>query len=121
MTSALVHFLFGLVVVGGLLWALSRLARGGFAGLKRSPAGGDALRVVCRRQVAKGAVIVRVSVDDKDLLLGSSPKGIEMLCELPKSPEPSPAAQPVGLFFGDPGQAGFAELLGKTLASRRRR
>jgi flagellar biogenesis protein FliO len=121
MISVLFHFLVGIAVVGGLLWALSRLAKGGFASLRARTGGGDALRVVCRRQVSKGAVLVRVSVEDKDLLLGSTPKGIELLCELPKSADPLPAAQPIGLFFGDDEPGSFAELLGKSFLAHRRR
>jgi flagellar biogenesis protein FliO len=121
MTSLLAHFLVGIAVVGGLLWAVSRLARAGFAGMKGPSSSGGALRVVGRRQIAKGAAVVRVSVEDRDLLLGSSPKGIELLCELPKSPEPTREPSPVGLLFGEGEQGSFADMLGRSLLARRRR
>lgn len=85
MTGTALHFLIGVALVGGLLWGTSRLAKtysakGGLRTRRDEP-----LRVVARRQVAKGASLVRVSVEDKDLLLGASQKGVELICELPKT------------------------------------
>jgi flagellar biogenesis protein FliO len=91
MASLLVRFIVGSGVVLGLLWCASQLThRYGSArvGTLRRVGGLD---VVARRQLSRGASIVRVSLDDKDLLLGCSAKGIEMLCELPLTrDEPAP-------------------------------
>lgn len=76
-----------------------------------------------RRQVVKGAVILRVSVEDRDILLGASSKGVEVLCELPKTPAPRPVATPE-MGYGPDGQPlrpSFAEALARSLALRRRR
>lgn len=83
MFEMILRFIVGSGVVLGLLWLTSKLAaRYGTKGGGRFRASGG-LDVVARRQIARGTSIVRISVDDKDLLLGCSAKGVEMLCELP--------------------------------------
>jgi flagellar biogenesis protein FliO len=121
MTSVLAHFFVGVVVVGGLLWGASRLAGSGLGATRRPGRSPEALRLVGRRQVGKGSSIVRISLEDRDLLLGSSPKGIELLCELPKSPEPVPQASPVELWFGKGEQSSFPGVLSRTLLAAKRR
>lgn len=119
MTGLVLHLLAGAVIVGGLLWGASRWARA--AGL--GPSGRDeVLRVVSHRQLAKGAALVRVSVEDRDLLLGTSAKGVELLCELPKTALPARQGG-LGLCFGPDGQPvkpTFAEVLARPLSFRQR-
>jgi flagellar biogenesis protein FliO len=122
MTGVALHFVVGVAIVGGLLWGASRLARSYGAGATNAGRDGT-LRVVARRQVAKGASIVRVSVEDKDLLLGASQKGVELLCELPKTravPEATPAASSFATTGWQP-RPTLAEALSRSLNLRRRR
>lgn len=85
MISTAVHFLVGVAVVGGMLWGAAALARR-FGARGASPgATGAGLRIVARRPISKGSSLLRISVDDRDLLVGASPKGIELLCDLPKT------------------------------------
>lgn len=92
MIPTAIHFLVGVAVVGGMLWGAAALARRfGARGANPGPAG-TGLRIVARRPISKGSSLLRISVDDRDLLVGASPKGIELLCDLPKTaPVPLPA------------------------------
>ena len=118
MIPTVVHFLVGTAVVGGLLWATSVLARRfGRRGVSLG-GGDDRLRIVARRSLTKGSTLVRVSVEDRDILLGASSKGVEMLCDLPKTavataPMPAPASLP-RLSLG-----GFAGVLDWAMLRRR--
>jgi len=86
MLSVLWHFLFGVVVVGALLWASAWAARRWSSRFDESCAGRSEIRVVSRQQVARGAWVVRISLDDKDVLVGASQHGVNLLLdELPKS------------------------------------
>jgi len=79
------HFVVGVAVVGAMLWGAAALARRfGARGERRGPLQ-DGLRIVARRSISKSSTLVRVSVEDRDILLGSSPKGVELLCDLPKT------------------------------------
>lgn len=117
MTGLFVHFVLGVGAVLGLLWLASKGARR-LPGRGGGAAGG--LRVVARRQLGKGSAVVRVGVEDKDLLLGCSPQGIELLCELPATaPEPDPAPAPA--LLPDLNRApDFAAVLSQALGLRRR-
>lgn len=85
MLTVLVHFVIGVAVVGALLWGSSVMARRlANRGVRLGP-GEDALRIVSRHSLTKGSVLVRVSVEDHDILLGASSKGIEQICDLPKT------------------------------------
>lgn len=123
MIGTAVHFVLGVAVVGGLLWFASLLARrwkpGAIAAGRR-----DALRVVERRPIAKGVSVVRLSVEDRDLLIGASSKGVELLCELPKTPAPQQGPSAPALSYspdGRPMRPGFVDALSASLANRRRR
>lgn len=85
MISTAIHFVVAIGVVGGMLWGAAILARRfGSRGTRPGPAG-PGLRIVARHPVSKSTSLVRVSVEDRDLLIGTSPKGIELLCDLPKT------------------------------------
>lgn len=126
--GTVLHFLVGVAVVGGLLWLVSKAASR--YGARTGPTRGrdDALRVVARRQVAKGSSIVRVSVEDRDLLLGASQRGVELLCELPKTadqeaelPRLAGTARSAGNSFAETGwqpRPSFAEALTRSLGAR---
>jgi|GEM_PF-2776804 len=123
MTGALLHLFVGVALVGGLLWLASKAARA--YGARGLGSGGrdEALRVVARRQMVKGASVVRVSVEDKDLLLGVSDKGVGLLCELPKTPAPnaSRAGEATFAATGWQPRPSFAEALARSLSLRRER
>lgn len=124
MTAVLVvRFVLGSAVVLGLLWASARLAaRYGSPGASRTSAG---MRVVARRQLGKGLAVVRLAVEDKDLLLACSPKGVELLCELPASAaEQSTLEADPPLLTGASGGAAptsFASALKHAIGLRQRR
>lgn len=134
MISTAIHFLVGVGVVGGMLWGAAVLARR-FGTRGVSPGSAEAgLRIVARRPISKGSSLVRVSVDDRDLLVGASPKGIELLCDLPKTAPvqlPAPAASPTlpvpfvaGHSLLSPvsakgAQGGFAGVLRSAISRRR--
>lgn len=122
MTGIALHFLIGIAVVGGLLWGVSRLAERWRAGVLR-PVRDEPLRVVARRNLAKGVSVVRLSVEDRDLLVGATPKGVELICELPKTPAQAPAQAPAAPYGPDgrPERPAFAEALARSLAIRHRR
>ena len=120
--GTVLHFLVGVAVVGGLLWLVSKAASR--YGARTGPARGrdDSLRIVARRQVAKGSSIVRVSVEDRDLLLGASQRGVELLCELPKTADQKTELPRLsgggGNSFAETGwqpQPSFAEALSRSL------
>lgn len=119
MTGDVLHFVVGISVVAVLLWGASRLTGRLSADMPRAGRP-EALRVVGRRQVARGAAVVRVSVEDRDVLLGVSPKGVELLCELPKTQvQPVPAR---GTAVGDqPARPSFSQALARSLALRHER
>ena len=147
MISTALHFLVGIAVVGAMLWGAAVAARRfGARGEGRGPVQ-EGLRIVARRPISKNATLVRVSVEDRDILLGASPKGLEVICDLPKtatvearstSPSfPAPArlvgnrrraaltsgrgADSAGLLPGlqTPGQGGFSAILQSALLRRR--
>lgn len=126
MTGAVLHFLVGIAVVGSLLWGASRFA-------ERWKTGGhrvrdEPLRVVSRRSLAKGVSVVRLSVEDRDLLLGATSKGVELICELPKTPGPAPVLAATTTYRvaeygpdGQPARPSFAEALTRSLALKHRK
>ncbi len=121
MTGVVLHFLLGVAVVGGLLWGASRLAERWKTGVPRAVRD-EPLRVVGRRNLAKGASVVRLSVEDRDLLLSATSKGVELLCELPKTPVPA-VPPSTAVSFGPDGQPirpTFAEALARSLPLGRR-
>lgn len=126
MTGIALHFLIGVAVVGSMLWGVARLAERWKTAAPRA-AHDEPLRVVARRNLAKGVSVVRLSVEDRDILVGATPKGVELICELPKTDAPAAtrarAAGPLPTYGpdGQPLRPAFAEILTRSLALGRRR
>jgi len=133
--STALHFLVGVAVVGAMLWGASVAARRfGARGVGRGPVQ-EGLRIVARRPISKSTTLVRVSVEDRDILLGASPKGLEMICDLPKTdtveahstsptpnlPERFAGGRAPGLLpsLQTSGQGGFSAMLQSALLRRR--
>lgn len=138
MISTALHFLVGVAVVGAMLWGAAVAARRfGSRGMGRGPVQ-EGLRIVARRPISKNATLVRVSVEDRDILLGASQKGLEVICDLPKTAaevrSTSPSVPAPGRFFvgnraavssgllpslQTPGRGSFSALLQSALTGRR--
>ncbi|MGH9068810.1 MAG: flagellar biosynthetic protein FliO [Acidimicrobiales bacterium] len=110
-----IRFVLGVGVVVVMLWFASRMARRMPARMGKPT---STMRVLERTPVAKGVTLVRVGLEDRDLLLSCSTRGAEVLCELDKRPDPPTPAPSIAL-LGD--AQPFPKVLSEMLRGRRPR
>lgn len=100
---------FSLVIVGGLLWLLTRVLRG------PGGRGGDALAVLARQQLTRGGAVAVVRVAGRTLVLGVTDQRVNLLAETDLDPAP-PAAEPATPPTPTTGVAPRPRLAGSALA-----
>jgi flagellar protein FliO/FliZ len=105
-----------LAIVLGVVWGLSRLMRraqgGGGRRRRSSGAVGTSVNVLARRSLSRTSAIALVRVGDHNLVVGTTPQNITLICEIPTSeldldegPPPPPPETPWTALSGQKPQA----------------